>query len=272
MHAVLALTQIHDSTMNLTSTTNDTLTLTYHWYQAVSLLQHKMSKTLIPSERDAIYISGVLISLASFATTEATKPSEAWPLRPSSDLDLSWLKLCDGKAVLANLTDPSRPDGCFRDSAMEFHKSLAYIQDVVASPAPDFSSLPPSFQDLFFTFDTETRSENPYYNPVVALAEISRAEFSEKNFLVYVSFVGVLDERFRVLLRARDERALLLLLYWYVKVCDRRLWWLWKQAWTEGLAICEVLGRAWAGRWELLGLLERPVEMLTLAAGGRVLT
>ena len=267
MHAVLALTQIHDSTLNpCYPAAREKLTLSYHWYEAVRLLRQKTSQPLQPSERDAVWIAASLINLGFFAILEANTPSEAWPLRPPSAFDLSWLNFCDGKRLVTQWTDPFRKESHFRDAAREFNKHISTLERLISSPEPDWTSLPDGFYELFELSNVSGGSKNPYYAGAVAIAEILRRELCETNFIPHISFPSILDDRIRALLHQKDPRAMLLLLYWYAKICNKRLWWLWKHSWTEGLAICEYLERAWMGQTELTRLLVWPRKMLMMAS------
>lgn len=266
MHVILALTHLHFSTFNPLSQAQDKISFAYHWYHAASSLKRKISLPIKPSERDSLWISISLISVASFATFDAPSPSEAWPLRPSSPTDLSWLILCDGKKMATKLTDPLRPDGQFRDAAQEFYTTISLLaEEVNTSPSTSPPLLPPGFHELF-NLSSQPSDSNPYHAACTALASILRIPLNVKNFLPHIAFVSVLDDRFRNLLRRKDERALLLLLYWYAKICNRRLWWIWKQSLMEGLAICEFLRRAWKTRPDLIQLLVWPAEQLRVAS------
>jgi hypothetical protein len=264
MHAILALAQIHSSALKISRVKRDPARFTYHWYHAISSLNRKLSQSILPIEKDALWISAALISIGSFATTEASKPTEAWPLCPPSAYDLSWLKLCDGKKLVSQMTDPLRVDSQFSQVARELYKAMSRIEKV-ASHTPTLESLPSGFYELFEL--SKGPVNNLYYLGVMGMAEILRHKLSDKNFLPHLSFISILDKRFRDLLAQRDERALLLILYWYAKICDRRLWWMWKRSWTEGLAICVYLERTWARKPDLLKLLAWPRTTLTAGIG-----
>ncbi|GAW21082.1 hypothetical protein ANO14919_105950 [Xylariales sp. No.14919] len=109
---------------------------------------------------------------------------------------------------------------------------------------------------------------NPYSAAVKSAVELFERELDQENLLIHVCFARALDAPFRELLVRKDEKALLVLLYWYAKICDRRVWWLWKKSCTEGLAICRYLERAWTASGEEvgLGLLELPRMRLMTAS------
>ena len=262
MHSVLALTQIHDSMLDLVGAKNSK-TFDNHWHQALCLMQRNLTQPITSWQKDALWIATALISVGSLVTINAASPLEAWPIRPPSPSDLSWLKLCDGKRLITQITNPVRDGGDFQPVAKEFNMTLSRIENVVYG-VHSFDRLPLDFYDLLELSNGPLN--NPYYASAVALADILRLELSEKTFLPHLAFVSILDSKFRDLLSQRDERAMLIILYWYAKICDRRLWWMWKQAWTEGLAISEYLKRAWKREPKLITLLTWPRTTLVIAS------
>lgn len=273
MHSILALTQAHDSVLETTSCSEKrrrTVIFADYWSHVIRLLRGKLSGKVLSAERDALWISSSLVSIISFASSEAAAPEQAWPLRPASAADLSWLKICDGEKLVWDLTNPLRPGGEFRCAALDLRRAMVYVQALAsASPVHDAAAgLPPDVLGLFDFCPPAELSEgrNPYLSAVTALSELFRLDLDPSDFLPHLYFLSVLGPEFRALLRQKDERALLLLLYWYAKICDRRLWWMWKQSWTEGLAICEYLGKAWVGEPKLLELLASPRMMLKAAS------
>lgn len=245
------------------------------------------------------------------AYVEAKSPEEAWPLRSPSPADLSWFKLCDGQKLVAELTDPLRVNSAFCLPAKEMCDMCSWLTGLgmatTESKERPAKGLPGGFEKFFglsssrpmspssISNDSNTdaggpdyhqennsgeeRSDgfknidnNPYYAAAKLATEIFHLDLDEENFLVHICFVRVLDQQFRDLLIGKDEKAMLLLLYWYAKICDRRVWWLWKQSCTEGLAICRYLERAWtaSGDEEGLALLEMPRMQLMAGSGTMV--
>jgi hypothetical protein len=61
------------------------------------LLNDKLSTSIEPSERDALWACAGLLGALSFSSIQAKTPEEAWPLKPSSPSDLEWLKMSEGR-------------------------------------------------------------------------------------------------------------------------------------------------------------------------------
>lgn len=58
----------------------------------------------------------------------------------------------------------------------------------------------------------------------------------------FLSFPVLMRPQFKALLKEKDARAMLLLAYWYAKVCESQ-WWIKTRAILECTAICRYLER-----------------------------
>ncbi|KAI0453552.1 hypothetical protein F5B21DRAFT_525703 [Xylaria acuta] len=310
MHTILAMAGIHDLAI-APSESSRTASLTYHWYHAVSSMRRYLKKPIAPSERDMLWVSSSLIAISYLAYVETQSPEQAWPLCPPSPADLSWFTLCDGQKLVAELTDPMRVDSTFHLPAKEMCDLCSWLKELgmATTKAKERSAegLPRGFEEFFglpsscrtspsstsngsntdaggLNYGRENNvneeqsdgvnnvNNSPYYVAAKLAAELFQRDLDQENFLMHICFVRALDEPFRDLLIRKDQKAMLLLLYWYAKICDRRVWWLWKQSCTEGLAICRYLERAWtaSGDEDGLALLELPRMRLMTASGTTV--
>ncbi|OHE92148.1 hypothetical protein CORC01_12551 [Colletotrichum orchidophilum] len=269
MHTVIAMTHLHDMSLtpNLPPTPGTQTALAYHWYRGVSLLHRKLSAPILPAERDALWLASAFIGVAAFANVATlAAPRDAWPLRDACASDLDWMKLGDGKKQVWKMTDtPCAPRGVFSDVANELYAQLMQ-PDVLPIGGDDggedggtttgtWSPLPEGFADLFGLREDPTHA-NPYFSAAVSLVACWRIPASadpDSRELVkpFMGFISKLDPRFRRLLEEKDERAMLLLAYWFARVCDRKHWWMCKRAVLETWAICEYLETRWKGRWEV---------------------
>ncbi|KAI1258749.1 hypothetical protein F5Y18DRAFT_412330 [Xylariaceae sp. FL1019] len=307
MHVILAMTEIHDLVTSHTSDKPQAASmLPYHWHHAVAMMKRKLHEPIAPFERDALWLSSSLISISNLAYVQARTPDEAWPLRPPSSADLSWLKLCDGQRMVAGLTNPLRPDSEMRLAAKEMSDIVHWVKDLGGEGDWDGEALDESSREFgrFFGLwndsahdprnedsrvgthwnhhnanlrQTDRSSEgssvntnNPYYPTAKIAMRLFRRDLDPENLLMHICFITAWDADFRSLLGRKDEKAMLLLLHWYAKICDKRVWWLWKQSYIEGLGIYEYLNREWlaSGNIEGLRLLEGPRARLSAAIGG----
>ena len=90
--------------------------------------------------------------------------------------------------------------------------------------------------------------ENPYRHAVLALAGAMREEEYAGIIVAFWKFVCHIRPGFKRLLAAREERALLVLAWWYGKLCQVKDWWLLRRARVEGRAICVFLEGRWRGK------------------------
>ncbi|KAI0115861.1 hypothetical protein GGR51DRAFT_502385 [Nemania sp. FL0031] len=311
MHLVLAMAEMHDLAMDPFGS-REPYSLRYHWYHAVSSMRQYLNNPIAPSERDLLWVSANLISIGYLAYVEERSPEEAWPLRPPSPADLSCFIICNGQKLIAQLTNPMREDSAFYLPAMEMCNLSTWVNrlSTAETKGEERSTqwLPREFESFFgvsfsrrhtctMSDDSNASDDgaglqydqnnninqdrtrgidnvrnNPYHAAVKAAVELFERELDEENFLMHMSFVRALDPPFRQLLIHKDEKAMLVLLYWYAKMCDRRVWWLWKKCCIEGLAMCRYLERAFTASGAEVGLrlLELPMARLMAALKGTV--
>ncbi|KFY62969.1 hypothetical protein V497_02128 [Pseudogymnoascus sp. VKM F-4516 (FW-969)] len=234
MHLVQALTSLHDRHLSGQSHKRQILEESYHLSRAAAQFNRKLSTPLAPADRDPVWAAGCLIGWIVFCSTDATKASEAWPLAPSKPSDLEWIRMNDAKALLWGITDPMRADSMFSILGQE------YAAGMHQRSASDIG-IPPTFSRLYGLDDPE--SENgPYAVAVRALVALLPVECGSQNCATFLLFQGHMKPDFRSLLSQKDPRALLLLAYWYAKIC-RSVWWVERRSRLECEAICLYLER-----------------------------
>ena len=258
MHVIQTLTAIHDRYL---SVSKGRATELYHWSQAVSIFNRKLSSPVLPSDRDPIWATASLLGAITYSSIDASTPEEAWPLRDSDSSDLEWLRIGNGKAAIWKLTNPLRLDSLFHKSATLY---MASNTPSIAS-APINESVPPRFIQLYNLDSSSTADNNPYHAAVSTLAPLLHLQGARINIIKFFSFTGHIRPEFQRLLEQKDPRALLLLAYWYAKVC-RTVWWMERRAKLECQAICIYLERYHADEMDLKELLLFPKAQCGSAA------
>jgi hypothetical protein len=226
----------------------------YHWYQATSTFRSKLSGPLTSSERDALWITSVLLSIISIASIDATTPEEAWPLKPSSSTDLNWLEMAHGKNVVWGIANLARPDSV-----------LGVIVTGSKEPSLDLVTengglnvLPKELLELL-NLDTSARPErNPYYCAALYLGNLLGLEPNLTTIHLFYAWLFMMETEYKRLLTGKDPCALLLLAYWFAKVRTRQVWCLWQRSVLECEAICIYLERNHADLPHLKTLLQFP--------------
>ena len=99
---------MHDQHIAREPSTKLSAAIAFHWSQGASLLNRRLSDGIRPSDRDALWACAGLLGALSFASSPATTPEEAWPLKLDSPSDLDWLKMTEGKKAIWRIADPMR--------------------------------------------------------------------------------------------------------------------------------------------------------------------
>ncbi|KFY40202.1 hypothetical protein V494_03607 [Pseudogymnoascus sp. VKM F-4513 (FW-928)] len=234
MHLVQALTSLHDRHFSGQVNKRQIAAESYHVSRAAAQFNRKLSTPLEPADRDPVWAAGCLIAWIVFSSIDATEASEAWPLAPEKPSDLEWLRLNDAKSVLWGLTDPMRADSIF--SVM----SIEYAAGMHQRPVSDIG-IPPTFSRLSY-IDGPFSEDSPYSVGMRTLTALQPAECTRQNHVSFLLFQGHLRPGFRSQLEQKKPYALLLLAYWYAKIC-RAVWWVERRATLECQAICLYLER-----------------------------
>lgn len=249
MHALRAITEMHDRCLVVSHTTRQSQSEVHHWSRAVTLFNQALSTKIHPDDRDAIFATASLLGIASVASFDLNSSNDAWPLKQSQPADLSWMGMCRGKKALYDLIDPMRADSIFRPLL----ESLRLAQ----TPECGIEGIPPEFVQLYGLETSSTAESSPYYAALRALVPLLRMQCSDDTIANYFAFILYLPLQFDVLLARKDPRALLLLAYWYAKVCHSQ-WWLARRATLECQATCLYLEKYHSDEKVILQLLQVP--------------
>ncbi|MCJ1387484.1 hypothetical protein MMC18_000327 [Xylographa bjoerkii] len=233
--------------------------IAFHWARGAALLNRRLSDGIKSSERDALWACASLLGALGFSSICAKTPEEAWPLKRSSPSDLDWLKMCEGKKALWKIADPTRADSVFYPMVPYFKQFDPFV-----SSGQELEKLPAELTHLCGLDGTPMQDSNPYIASLSFLAHTSNIECNTHNLGMFLSFFGCMHPDFRRLVDQKDSRALLLLAYWYAKVCRCQQWWLWRRANLECQAICRYLRRYHSDDDNILNATRYP-EMMSVS-------
>lgn len=236
MHMVQALTAVHDRYLALEPRLNQNTVETYHLGQALILFNEKLSGSIDLDEGDAIWSTAAILGLVSFAIFDASTPEDAWPLKPPSRTDLEWLAMSDGKKAVWNIANPMQSTSAFHKLSDDFERD--YFAAV--EPKPGDGILLAEFANLCDLHDSS--EDNPFYEAVHSLVPLLDLECNSSTMMRFLSFISHMNPQFRLLLEQKDACAMLLLAYWFSKVCKSQ-WWISRRATLECQAICIYLER-----------------------------
>jgi hypothetical protein len=263
MHLVQTITATHDRYLSPTPNPRRTVTEVYHLSRAAALFNAKLSAPIRPSDRDALWATAALLGTAAFSWIDASCPEEAWPLRPADPSDLEWLRMSEQKSAIWNLTDPLRPDSVFHVLKEDFNNGYLVAFDV---PVCGVEGIPEPFVRLCGLDGASSRESSPYFVAVHVLVALLGVECRQETIVRFLGFIGHMRPEFKRLLERKDSRALVLLAYWYAKVC-KAVWWLEWRAIMECRATCLYLEKWHAGEREPLELLGWPKMRCGLIEG-----
>lgn len=231
MHMIQALTAVHDRYLSPAIGAKQTAVETYHLGRALVLFNEKLSGAIEPGEGDAIWSTAALIGLVSFALIDASTPEEAWPLAPPSRTDLEWLAMSDGKKTIWSIANPTQKNSLFHKLSADFeHDYFAAFQ-----PQPGDGILLSEFTKLC-RLDNSS-DNNPYYDAVHSLLPLLDLDCNGSTMMRFLSFISYMNPKFKTLLKLKDPVAMLLLAYWFSKLCNSQ-WWVSRRAVLECQAIC----------------------------------
>ena len=228
----------------------------------MALFNSKIAGRVEPSERQAVYAAAVCLGVIAFFYIEAQTPEEAWPLKPPSPLDLNWLSLSDGKKELGRDAQPRVENIAFRSlNPFEYTKPRPTTSTVFGLEA-----LPPELIQLCGLDSSSTSRDNPYYDVTTALAKSLYSDCKLTTILSFLAVIGNFHPEYKRLLKRKEPIALLLLAYWFAKMCQIPHWWIMRRAALEGQAICIYLQRYHGYNSDIQQLLQFPKMMCSLTA------
>ena len=239
MHVVLALASMHKRDLYGLKVTADE---EFHWYTGAALFREVLAKPIRNEDKDSLWATAALLGASSFYRIDATTPEEAWPLNPEKDL--TWLALSDGKKAVWKIADVGRKESVFHDLLEEHQKGFAM----------DWTLMPPNFKEAGI-------AGMPYHAAASTVANLLVTECNHGSIVRFLAFISSVQPQYRQLLEAKDSRALLVLSYWYAKVCTYNQWWIRRRARLECQAICIYLERHHGNDIELMRLLHYPKMM-----------
>ncbi|KAK6387650.1 uncharacterized protein PV06_04748 [Exophiala oligosperma] len=234
MHLVQYMTALHDRFLAGKAIAKQTPDENYHMAQGLRGLQTKLNNPLRAEDRDALFVSASLIGVITFFYIEADSMHDVWPL---VDSDLSWVSLSDGKKAIWRATNPLRTDSIWRPIAEIYERDLMSAQSVT----PEHVLSP--FDHLCSEKDDSIEALiNPYHKTAKFLISLLGLEMNDSTWIRFLAFICHVDPPFKRLLEVKDPWALMILAYWFMKIC-RGAWWASTRAVVQGQAICLYLER-----------------------------
>jgi len=233
MHLVQSMTAQHDRYLAGKAISGQSEDENYHMSQGINGVQTRLSHPIRPEDRDALFIAASLLGVMTFFAIEAKSIEHVWPL---ADGDLSWVSLSDGKKVVWRATNPLRRDSVWRPVAEMYERDFGSREKGPACVLSVFDHLCSEREGSIAALT------NPYHKTAQYLISLLDLELTDSTWIRFLAFICHVDPPWKELLGARDPWALLMLAYWFMKIC-RGAWWASTRAIVQGLAICVYLER-----------------------------
>jgi len=185
----------------------------------------------------------------TFASIETKTLENTWPLALTTEAEPEWIKMSMGKTVLWSMAQPDRPESIFSHSISNMPKPERSLQNV------------PSELLAFYDLNGCSINNNPYAIPLSGIFRPPIPNGPPLTVTVFYAIISCIEGEFGRLLRAKDFPALLIMVYWYSKLCTGQ-WWLKRRALMEGQATCLYLQRFARHNAALQDLLTVPRQIL----------
>ncbi|KAK4937627.1 hypothetical protein LTR10_021773 [Elasticomyces elasticus] len=137
-----------------------------------------------------------------------------------------------------------------------FHTLLSILPTIELS----LENVPSGFMDLY-ELEGVSSDSSPYAVPVTSIFAPLDMESSSSVIALFYAFKSCMQKEFGHLVVSKDPRALLIMAYWYSKICTGQ-WWLRRRALMEGRATCMYLERHCARSTTIQELLQAPRRLL----------
>lgn len=256
---------MHDRYTNTPPSPHPSSKESFHIYHGTATFSALLkTQPIPPPEYDPLWATAALLGAVTIASIEATTAEEAWPLAPSSPSDLDWLRMSDGKKEVWRLVNPLRDGSVWKEALSYDHHTQP---EAVQGPVPELEMLYPYLTQIYDynpLAPTADEPDDPYHTAASILTRLLEIDCNHSTIMFFLSFLGHMDPRFRQLLHAKDPKALLLLAWWYGKMCQYNAWWMSRRMRLEGQAICLFLEREHGEKEEIVRLLEYPKMMTGL--------
>lgn len=254
MHATLTLTLMHDRADSLNP--EPSAMELYHYCETTSQFARKLTESLSSSERDALWLTSSIIGCMSLGQVVGDTPEDVWPLSPPAQVDLSWLKLGEGKKVVWEIVDPYRPDSLLQPLTVHPRGG----DDFMTKPLDPrlFESLPPELTELCGLNKDSSPKTNPFHVAGAVLARLMPVAFCQEHLIKFLGFLTLMPPEFRDLLMAKDYRAILILAHYIAKLRGSSPWWSSRRLQLECEAMCRYLERFYSHIPNMEKLLDFP--------------
>ena len=159
------------------------------------------------------------------------------------DASLIWLMIQGGMGILSGVLKCNMDQSFWR---LKWGRAGVPLQSSFASSLEDLvSAITPQLMQIYEITLGSTVESNPYYVPLRILIGLLQMEKDGScNLNSLLGFGPRVPPAYRILVRDKDERALLLLMLWLRLLCREDNWWVATRARNEYAAVSWLLCRS----------------------------
>ncbi|KAF2759203.1 hypothetical protein EJ05DRAFT_337075 [Pseudovirgaria hyperparasitica] len=234
MHAVLAVSALHDRYLGVQTVHYQPVRQAYHLSRSIALFRDSLTNTIGEAQKDAVWATAVFLAILTMSSTVVSSPSECWPLTSSDSSTVEWLRLKASDKALWTIADPLRADSAF--STMS--DTLSQMKQEL--PAKGISGMPARLAQACHLNEKSTEETNPYFLFAHGLSRLIGEPQGEASLGVAFIPINSMSPTFRTLLEDKDPVALLLLCLWYTRARHCK-WWIEFRARHAVPSICAYL-------------------------------
>ena len=238
MHAILAVSASHIRRLEPSVSTHRVAEVD-HWHQALTSFQKELQAPMNQENCDPVLLTSMLLNVMSFSYIESRDPRHSWVFSTAPDR-LDWLNIQLGMIPLLMNSRPFRENSVLEpifaasEDGVGTFRSSWHLKpgETYLSPIRD------DFAELCGLTTTDHPERSPYYLPLRLLTPMLELPRTLDNLMKFLKFIGSIREDFLGLLRANDERALLIFGHWLGLMCGIGKWWCEERVRRDCRAIC----------------------------------
>lgn len=230
LHSLLALSARHLQHLQPCCLSHTTAHY-FHASHAAELLNDELGRVASsPQNLGMIYATCIVLNMGCFASDDY-HPSSSWVFQDTAEIDQSftWFTLQSGLGYVSSMLKNQVHQTFWRLKAGSRGSSIGNLLTWATKDPSHTGSLekiPDFLLDLCEITPDSSPENNPYYIPICLLSQmlpLKKPVAQEFDHLLI--FGPLIPHSFRILLRDRDERALVLFLIWLRLLGRGDFWW-----------------------------------------------
>lgn len=201
---------------------------------AIQLYSRQLNSPIDRYNVDSLISACMMLTALAF-WTEASSPSQSWVFAPGSEKE-NWLGILSGLKTLSQLESVRQqaPYSVFLPVLL----CCEAFKECVLDTRLGTDGLPPLFAELCGIDETSTPANNEYFAALRTALAMTHLEQCPQTFQYLAVFPCTLRPEFTRRLSNKDPTALLIMGYWFARLCSLENWWCKNRARKECVAIC----------------------------------